>query len=134
MAWRNIVVTQHCKVSMKMNLLVVQTDDDTVQIPIDDIGMVLFATTQAVITTSAMASLLERDIKVVFCNDKHLPIGETNPYETESSRRVCIVQQMGWVNICSFQGHCYCRRRPIALFDDYCGSRPPLLRIKATGC
>ena len=41
MAWRNIVVTQHCKVSMKMNLLVVQTDDDTVQIPIDDIGMVL---------------------------------------------------------------------------------------------
>lgn len=96
MAWRNIVVTQHCKVSMKMNLLVVQTDDDTVQIPIDDIGMVLFATTQAVITTSAMASLLERDIKVVFCNDKHLPIGETNPYETESSRRVCIVQQMGW--------------------------------------
>ena len=44
MAWRNIVVTQHCKVSMKMNLLVVQTDDDTVQIPIDDIGMVLFAT------------------------------------------------------------------------------------------
>ena len=79
MAWRNIVVTQHCKVSMKMNLLVVQTDDDTVQIPIDDIGMVLFATTQAVITTSAMASLLERDIKVVFCNDKHLPIGEVVP-------------------------------------------------------
>lgn len=39
-----------------------------------------------------------------------------------------------FVNICSFQGHCYCRRRPIALFDDYCGSRPPLLRIKATGC
>ena len=38
------------------------------------------------------------------------------------------------MNICSFQGHCYCRRRPIALFDDYCGSRPPLLRIKATGC
>lgn len=53
MAWRNIVVTQHCKVSMKMNLLVVQTDDDTVQIPIDDIGMVLFATTQAVITTGS---------------------------------------------------------------------------------
>ena len=38
------------------------------------------------------------------------------------------------LNICSFQGHCYCRRRPISLFDDYCGSRPPLLRIKATGC
>ena len=41
---------------------------------------------------------------------------------------------LDYLNICSFQGHCYCRRRPIALFDDYCGSRPPLLRIKATGC
>ena len=45
-----------------------------------------------------------------------------------------VYQKNARVNICSFQGHCYCRRRPIALFDDYCGSRPPLLRIKATGC
>ena len=45
-----------------------------------------------------------------------------------------IVDYNALLNICSFQGHCYCRRRPIALFDDYCGSRPPLLRIKATGC
>jgi len=45
-----------------------------------------------------------------------------------------VVSDYSSVNICSFQGHCYCRRRPIALFDDYCGSRPPLLRIKATGC
>ena len=44
------------------------------------------------------------------------------------------VDDISKLNICSFQGHCYCRRRPIALFDDYCGSRPPLLRIKATGC
>lgn len=48
-----------------------------------------------------------------------------NAYSNNSAMRM---------NICSFQGHCYCRRRPIALFDDYCGSRPPLLRIKATGC
>ena len=96
MAWRNVVVTKHCKISTKMRLLVVQTDDDIVQIPIDDIGMVLLATTQAVITTSAMAALLKRDVKIVFCDDKHMPVGETNPYKTESSRRSCIVHQMAW--------------------------------------
>ena len=55
------------------------------------------------------------------------PLGPGHPQQRlhESRRQL---------NICSFQGHCYCRRRPIALFDDYCGSRPPLLRIKATGC
>lgn len=96
MAWRNVVVTHHCKISVKMELLVVQTDDDIVQIPINDIGIVMLATTQAVITANAVAALLERDIKLVFCNDKHLPIGETNPYETRSSRRSCIIQQMSW--------------------------------------
>ena len=90
MAWRNVVVTQHCKISIKMGLLVVQTDEDTVQIPIDDIGMVMLTTTQAVITANAIAVLLKQDIKIVFCDDKHLPIGETNPYETQSSRRSCI--------------------------------------------
>ena len=72
------------------------------------------------------------------------PVGDaefvTN-YETymryDGRSKAKTVQQLidkSKVNICSFQGHCYCRRRPIALFDDYCGSRPPLLRIKATGC
>lgn len=96
MAWRNVVVTKHCKISTKMKLLVVQTDDDIIQIPIDDIGIVMIATTQAVITTNAMAMLLKKDAKVIFCDDRHMPIGETNPYETESSRRSCIVRQMSW--------------------------------------
>ena len=52
----------------------------------------------------------------------------------EELKRKAVVAVASGLNICSFQGHCYCRRRPIALFDDYCGSRPPLLRIKATGC
>lgn len=79
-----------------MKLLIVQTDDELFQFPIDDIGMLMVATTHAVITSNAMASLLKRDIKVVFCDEKHLPVGETNPYKTESSRRSCIVQQMNW--------------------------------------
>lgn len=96
MAWRNVVVTKHCKISMKMKLLVVQTDNDVIQIPIDDIGIVMLATTQAVITASAIAALLKKDVKIIFCDDKRMPIGETNPYETESSRRSCIIRQMAW--------------------------------------
>lgn len=112
MAWRNIVVTQHCKVSMKMNLLVVQTDDDTVQIPIDDIGMVLFATTQAVITTSAMASLLERDIKVVFCNDKHLPIGETTHTKLNPLDEYALCNKwVGRKNERTYYGNESCKKR-----------------------
>lgn len=96
MAWRNVVVTRHCKISTKMRLLVIQTDDDVCQLPMDDIGMLMIETTRAVITTCAIADLLKRDVKIVFCDDKHLPIGETSPYETESSRRAYIIQQIRW--------------------------------------
>ena len=53
MAWRNVVVTRHCKISTKMRLLVIQTDDDVCQLPMDDIGMLMIETTRAVITTCA---------------------------------------------------------------------------------
>lgn len=97
MTWRNVVITKHCKISTKLKLLVVQTDDDVYQFPLDDLGTVMISTTQAVVTANAMANLLKRDVKVIFCDEKHLPIGETNPYETESSRRSCIIQQMCWL-------------------------------------
>ena len=90
------MVTRHCKISTKMRLLVIQTDDDVCQLPMDDIGMLMIETTRAVITTCAIADLLKRDVKIVFCDDKHLPIGETSPYETESSRRAYIIQQIRW--------------------------------------
>ena len=82
MTWRNVVITKHCKISTKLKLLVVQTDDDVYQFPLDDLGTVMISTTQAVVTANAMANLLKRDVKVIFCDEKHLPIGETNPYET----------------------------------------------------
>ena len=44
MAWRNVVVTRHCKISTKMRLLVIQTDDDVCQLPMDDIGMLMIET------------------------------------------------------------------------------------------
>ena len=50
MTWRNVVITKHCKISTKLKLLVVQTDDDVYQFPLDDLGTVMISTTQAVVT------------------------------------------------------------------------------------
>lgn len=65
---------------------------------------------------------------------KYHPCGYCQPPVPTVDGSIPISVKARNLNICSFQGHCYCRRRPIALFDDYCGSRPPLLRFKATGC
>ena len=76
MTWRNVVITKHCKISTKLKLLVVQTDDDVYQFPLDDLGTVMISTTQAVVTANAMANLLKRDVKVIFVTKSIFRLGD----------------------------------------------------------
>ena len=51
MGWRNVIITQHAKLTYSMNMMIVQTKDGINQIPIDDINLLLVSTSQAVITS-----------------------------------------------------------------------------------
>lgn len=96
MAWRNVVITKHCKISAKMNLLTVQTDEDSYQFPLSDIDILLVATTRAAITTHAVSECMKRNIKIVFCDEKGLPIGETISYVSTKNRVANIRSQFNW--------------------------------------
>lgn len=50
MGWRNVIITQHSKLSYSSNMMVVHTKDGINQIPVSDINMLVVLTTQAVIT------------------------------------------------------------------------------------
>lgn len=53
MGWRNVIITQHSKLSYSSNMMVVHTKDGVSQIPVSDINMLVVLTTQAVITSVA---------------------------------------------------------------------------------
>lgn len=96
MAWRNIVITQHCKIKYKLNQLVVQTDSDVYQIPLEDIQAIVITTTRAVITTYAIAEIIKSGIKIVFSDLNGAPIGEINAYHLNSNRNQNIHKQIEW--------------------------------------
>lgn len=96
MAWRNIVITKHSKISAKMNHLVILTDDDSFQLPLDDVAIIVVETTRAVITTHAMSECLARNIKLIFCDSKGSPIGESLPYKINTNRVANIRKQFQW--------------------------------------
>jgi CRISPR-associated protein Cas1 len=96
MAWRNIVVTQHSKIKYKMNHLIVQTDSEIFQIPLDDIQAIIITTTQAVITTYAIAEIIKSGIKIVFPDINGMPIGEISAYHLNSNRNTNIHKQINW--------------------------------------
>ena len=94
MSFRTIVVTKHSKISYKMSHIVIQTDEKIHQVPVDDISVLLIATTQSVVTGYAMMELLRHNVKVIFCDEKGIPIGDINGYFGNNSRNSNIQKQI----------------------------------------
>ncbi len=96
MAWRNVVVTKHSKITAKMQHIIVQTDGEVFQFPLSDIGIVLIETTRAVISTYALSQCAKNHIKVISCDEKGMPISEITPYAYNKNRVANLRSQMQW--------------------------------------
>lgn len=96
MGWRSIIITQHAKLSYSLNMMVVQTNDGINQVPLDDIELLLVSTTQAVVTTSLLNQLAQREVKVLFVDGAREPIAELNPLYPEQRCPSSINEQLFW--------------------------------------
>ncbi|UQS85966.1 type II CRISPR-associated endonuclease Cas1 (plasmid) [Nicoliella spurrieriana] len=96
MAWRNVVITKHSKLSYSSNMMVVQSFNGIYQIPISDINIVLVDTTQAVITSALISRLNEQQVKIIFTDDKKMPICETVNNMPNNRSVELLRQQFNW--------------------------------------
>lgn len=96
MSWRTVVISQHAKVSYSGRKIIVQTKDATHQVPIDDIQILLVATTQAVLTASAITELSEAGAKIIFTGKDGNPTCETIADYPGNRSLASIQQQVEW--------------------------------------
>lgn len=96
MGWRSVIVTQHAKMSYSAGLMVVQTMDGTSEIPLDDMALLMVSTTQAVITSALISALVKNNIKVIFVDHAHQPIGEVNGYQSANRDCKVLENQFNW--------------------------------------
>lgn len=90
MPFRTIVVTTHSKLEYSLNYLVYKTANETKRIFLSEISTILIQSTQVSITTSLLAEITKRKIKIIFCDEKNNPSSELVPYynNIESSKRI----------------------------------------------
>lgn len=76
-----------------MQLKVINPDDNSElgSVPLEDIGVVLLDHPQITLTHALMAALLERNVALISCDEKHLPVGlmlplDGNTIQTERFR------------------------------------------------
>lgn len=96
MGFRNVIITQHSKLSYSNNAMIVQNKDGINQIPLVDMDILLISTTQAVITSALVSKLAESGIKVIFTDNKNEPVTETVNYYPNNRSLGTYLQQYEW--------------------------------------
>lgn len=78
MSWRTVVITNRCKLDMKLGFMVIRSED-TKRILLDEISVLIIENAGIAITGCLMNELAKRKIKVIFCDEKHNPLSELMP-------------------------------------------------------
>lgn len=96
MSWRVVVVSSNAKVDYKMDYIVVRMLDDIKRVHISEIAVLLLESTAISVTAYALCELLERKVKVIFCDRQRNPLGELVPCSGSHDSTAKIRQQIAW--------------------------------------
>jgi len=84
-AWRSILVTKPCRLSVKnLQLIYEPHDEETIKVPLEDITVIVIETNQASITTALLSQIAEKNIALFSCDSFHMPNGCFTPFHQHS--------------------------------------------------
>lgn len=95
MSWRTVIISSRCKLDLKMGYLVVR-GEDVKRIYLDEIGVLLIENPAVALTGCLLSALAEKKIKVIFCDNQHMPQSELIPVQGSYDSARKIKAQIGW--------------------------------------
>lgn len=96
MSWRIVVVSSNAKVDYKLDYLVVRTLNEVKRVHLSEIGVLILESTAISITSYLLCELLQRKVKVIFCDHERNPCGELIPTHGCHDSSSKIRQQLKW--------------------------------------
>ena len=97
MSWRTVVITQRAKLDLQMGYLVIRMDKIT-KIYLSEINTVLIDSPAVSLTTSLLAELSRKKIKVIFCDEKRLPSSQLIPFYGSHDTSLKYKKQIQWTD------------------------------------
>lgn len=96
MSWRTVVISNRAKLDYKMNYMTIRNDKETTRIFINEIYMLIVATTAVSITVALLSELTKKKIKVIFCDEKRNPSSELISYYGSHDTSAKYRNQLEW--------------------------------------
>lgn len=95
MSWRVVVISKRAKLDYQLGYLVVRNENVT-KIHLGEISTLLVESTAVSITTSLLAELTKKKIKVIFCDEKRNPSSELVGYYGSHDTSSKVRNQIQW--------------------------------------
>lgn len=95
MSWRIVVISKRAKLDYQLGYMVVRSEEIT-KIHLGEISTLLIESTAVSITTSLLAELAKKKIKVIFCDEKKNPASELIGYYGSHDTSNKIRSQIQW--------------------------------------
>lgn len=98
MSFRTVVITKQAKISYKNRFLVVKQDIDEKYIHLSEIDTIIVDSISVSISSYLLKELVDNKINIIFCDDKHNPYGELQPFYSRHNSSKKILEQVKWTN------------------------------------
>lgn len=95
MSWRIVVVSERCKLDLKMGYMVIR-GEETRRIFLDEIAILMIENPAVALTGCLLEKLTEKKIRVIFCDTKRSPIAELAPLHGSHDTPRKLQQQLAW--------------------------------------
>lgn len=96
MSWRTVVITNRCKMDLKLGFLVVRSENTIKRIHLNEIAVLIIENTAISITGCLISELALNKIKVIFCDNKRNPCSELINYYGSHDCSQKISKQIKW--------------------------------------
>ena len=80
MGYRQVIIKRCEKLNLEDRQLIINKDDNSYKVPLEDINFVLIEDNRTVITSKILASFGEEGICLIVCDDKFEPVSIMYPY------------------------------------------------------
>ena len=98
MSFRTVVITKQAKISYKNRFLVVKQDIDEKYIHLSEIDTIIVDSISVSISSYLLKEIADNKINIIFCDDKHNPYGELQPFYSRHNSSKKILEQVKWTN------------------------------------
>lgn len=95
MGFRTVIIKNRAKLEVRLNSLIVRGEQEK-KIYLDEINTLIVQSTAISLTASLLCELVKRDIKVIFCDEKHNPQSELLPYYSAHNTSKRYKEQIVW--------------------------------------